>query len=186
MEEKRATITNFIKYLNSRGLGSVRLKFVFWKSDGTFYDHGTKTTYDDITAINEKSFLKVRNVGRKTLEEFVGLRTKFLEYLHSCDTDKYLKEFGDVKKEKEMKRQETPLEKGDTRITINDVDFIEKIFNSMALDLKMTLQVGDNCIVLNVPLVEATKKGLTEIRHNITKGNFRVTLNMEQEKILKE
>ena len=40
-------------------------------------------SFDDITYITDKAFLKERNVGKKTLAEFKELRTNFLQYLKS-------------------------------------------------------------------------------------------------------
>ena len=90
MEAPKATINNFVKYLENNNLSSGLLLHTLKRFDGYFYDFDVKKNFDDITYITDKAFLKERNVGVKSLAEFKKLRTNYLQYLYSkkdCDRD---------------------------------------------------------------------------------------------------
>ena len=83
MEEKKATFTNFIKYLEKNNLASERLLNILKGLQGSLYDFNVKREFENITDIEDYTFMQVRNVGKITLEEFKKLRTDFLQNIDS-------------------------------------------------------------------------------------------------------
>ena len=124
MEEKQATITNFLKYLKDNSLASARLVSALRNFDGYYYDYEVKKSFEDITYIPLSSLKRLRNVGKKTVDEFEILRANYLQYLSLCETDSSLKTFKEIPREKYICLLRLDILK--TLETIdNDTDFVE-------------------------------------------------------------
>ena len=76
MEEKKTRISDFINYIEDYDLASVRLLNVLKGNIDCSYNEN-----DFIEDFTDFSFLKLRNVGVKTLSEFNALKTNYLQYI---------------------------------------------------------------------------------------------------------
>ena len=79
MDNKKATLTEFIKYLkNNRASG--RLVNTLNCADGYMYDLESNERLEDIRVIPDISYTRLRNLGKKSLAELIEFRTSYFEY----------------------------------------------------------------------------------------------------------
>jgi len=80
MEDRKTKISFFVDFIVKTFPVSTRLLKAFKIMDGEFYDYDIEKSFDDIRYIRPKSFLLMRDVGRKTWAEFNEIRTTYLKY----------------------------------------------------------------------------------------------------------
>ena len=83
MENNKTSLTNFIKFVEDNNLVSMRLLNTLKITDGSIYDHFAEKEVEDITEIEDKLFLSMRNAGKISLAEFKKLRIYYLQNIHS-------------------------------------------------------------------------------------------------------
>jgi len=92
MEDKKKSITYFIKYVSDNNLASSRVLSMLKMTDGFIYDSFLEKMIEDITEIEDRTLLRVRNFGHKSIAEFRRLRTYYLQNIHSITFDDIARE----------------------------------------------------------------------------------------------
>jgi len=87
MKSKATTLREFLKYIESNKLSSVMLFHSLKARDGYIYDFENNEKVEDIRDFTDDLVMSVRNVGKKSLEEFKELRRNYLQYISSIKTD---------------------------------------------------------------------------------------------------